>query len=82
MCEIALGLVSFLNLFEWNLKREGFVKVGIEGVLLDSCLFLLQPLLIQHDSYLDVRIGQSAYVHLFQILSEGVFLIASGLSST
>ena len=56
-------------MFEGDFEREGFVKIWIERVFLDGSFFLLEPFFIEHDSYLDIRVGQSADVHFLQILS-------------
>lgn len=46
----------YLDLLERNFKAEGLVVVGVECVLLNRRLFLLQPLTVLHQVNLHVGI--------------------------
>lgn len=46
----------YLDLFEWHFETEGLIVVGVQGVLFDCRLFLLQTFAILHQMDLHVRV--------------------------
>lgn len=49
----------YLDLLERNFKAEGLVVVGVQRILLNGCLLLLQPLAVLHQMNLDIRVWKT-----------------------